>query len=153
MKKKISFVGLYSKSVTAVGFSGGKKNILFESEMFGATNFEIILGNCLVNAMIFIKKNIYFVKFSKISFYEFVNIPMMMIWSMFDKINLVFSFKRNSGSCVFHHNMCCLADFGLDQHICILNAMICIKKCFVNLFLVSFFFNFERALLVRLINL
>ena len=49
------------KSVSAVGFS--KKTIFWESfsfhrELFWVTNFGLVLLICIVNAMIFIKKNI-----------------------------------------------------------------------------------------------
>ena len=33
---------------------------------------------------------------------------------------------------VFYNDMCCLADFGLDQRGCIVNTMIVIKLYFVN---------------------
>ena len=75
--------GTLLKSVSAVGFSGkavffGK--CVFYSQMLGATNFGLVLGDCIGIAMIFINK--YFEKLSRISFYELVKIPIILIWAM-----------------------------------------------------------------------
>ena len=45
--------GTLLKSVSAVGFSGKEA---FHSQMFGATNFGLDLGDCNVIAMICVKK-------------------------------------------------------------------------------------------------
>ena len=50
--------GTLFKSVSAVGFLGEEaflESVSFHSEMLGATNFGLVLGDCLVNAMICIK--------------------------------------------------------------------------------------------------
>ena len=57
------------------------------------TNFGQGLRNCHVSAMIFIKK--YIVKLSRISFYEFLKIPIMIIGSMLEKLCLVFFFFKS----------------------------------------------------------
>jgi len=49
------------KSVSAVGFSEKPsfwESVSFHREMFSLTNFLLVLRICIVNAMIFIKKNI-----------------------------------------------------------------------------------------------
>ena len=49
------------KSVSAVGFSEKPsfwESVSFHREMFCATNFGLVRSICIVNAMIFIKKNI-----------------------------------------------------------------------------------------------
>ena len=49
------------KGVNAARFSGIATflgSVSFHSEMFGATTFELVLGDCIVNAMIFINKYI-----------------------------------------------------------------------------------------------
>ena len=61
--------GTLLKSVSAVGFLGKAdflESVSFHSQMLGATNFGLVLSNCIVIAMIFIKK--YIVKLSRISF-------------------------------------------------------------------------------------
>ena len=53
--------GTLLKSVSAVGFSEKTsfwESVSFHREMFHVTNFELVLRICIVNAMIFIKKNI-----------------------------------------------------------------------------------------------
>ena len=65
----------------------------FHSEILCATNFGLVLDNCLVNAMVFIKKNI--VKLSRIRFYELINIPVVIFWAIFEKVCLVIFFKSN----------------------------------------------------------
>ena len=53
--------GTLLKSVSAVGFSEKPsfwESVSFHREMFCVTNFLLVLRICIVNAMIFIKKNI-----------------------------------------------------------------------------------------------
>ena len=53
--------GILLKSVSAVGFlekSSFWEGVSFCREMFCVTNFLLVLRICIVNAMIFIKKNI-----------------------------------------------------------------------------------------------
>ena len=53
--------GTLVKSVSAVGFSEKPsfwESVSFHREMFCLTNFFLVLCICIVNAMIFIKKNI-----------------------------------------------------------------------------------------------
>ena len=66
------FCGTLLKSVRAVGFSEKQlflESGYFQSEMLGAANFGLVLGNFLVNAMIVIKK--YVVKLSRLIFLIF----------------------------------------------------------------------------------
>ena len=39
------------------GYLKRKENIFFYTDILGANNFRLVLGDCFVNAMIFIKKN------------------------------------------------------------------------------------------------
>ena len=60
MKKKLVLFETLLKSVSAVGFSGKAdflESVCFYSQMLGATSFGLVLGDCVVIAMIFIKKN------------------------------------------------------------------------------------------------
>ena len=53
--------GTLLKIVSAVGFSekpSFRESVSFHREIFGVTNFLIVLRICIVNAVIFIKKNI-----------------------------------------------------------------------------------------------
>ena len=52
-----------------------EKNLSVHREMLGAHNFRLVLGNCIVNAMICIRK--YRVKLSELDFYEMLKSP---IW-------------------------------------------------------------------------
>ena len=46
----------FTQGVNAVGFSGKRrfffKDYSFQCKVFGASNFGLVLGNCIVNAMI-----------------------------------------------------------------------------------------------------
>ena len=57
--KKLCFLGTLIKNVCAVGFSGKPdfflKGMFFFAMLF-VTNFEIVLGVCIVHVVVFIKK-------------------------------------------------------------------------------------------------
>ena len=81
--KKWCWVGLYSKVVRAVGFSGKPiflERVSFHHEMFDVTNFRLVLGVCIVNVVIFIKRKN--VNLFRIGFCELLKIPIMIILKM-----------------------------------------------------------------------
>ena len=83
--------GTLFKSVSTVGFSGKAdflESLSFHSQMQGATNCGLVLGDCIVIEMISIQK--YIVKLSRISFVELLKIPITIIWAMLKKLCLVF---------------------------------------------------------------
>ena len=50
--------GTVFKSINAVGFEGKEdfwESVSFHIEMYGATSFGLVLGDCLGNAIIFVK--------------------------------------------------------------------------------------------------
>ena len=54
--------GILLKSVNAVGFSGKAiflESVFFHSEMISVIIFGLVLGDCIVNAMIFIQKSMF----------------------------------------------------------------------------------------------
>ena len=90
IKWKTMLFGTLLKSVNVVGFSGKAavlESVSFHRQMLSTTNFQLVLGNCIVNAMIFIK--IYFVKLSMIGFYELLKIPIIIIGAMLKKVEEV----------------------------------------------------------------
>ena len=61
VKKKMVHLGALLKKSSAVGFSGKAAfwdSVSFHSQMLGATNFGLILDDCIVIAIIFIRKKI-----------------------------------------------------------------------------------------------
>ena len=95
--KKLCCVVLCSKVVGAVGFSGKSISfgncLFFFNKMLCVTNFEIVLGVCTVNVVVFSKKND--VNILRITFCELFKILIMVILKMFEKLNLFFLKKTN----------------------------------------------------------
>ena len=67
------------------------ESISFHSEILGETNFGLVLDSFLVNAMILINKT--YVKFSRISFYGMLKIPIIITWVLMKKVCLAIIFK------------------------------------------------------------
>ena len=65
------------------------ESVSFHSQILVATTFGLVLGDCIVIAIIFITK--YVVKLSRITFYELLKIPIIIIWAMLEKVCLVFT--------------------------------------------------------------
>ena len=87
--------GTLPKSVSEVGFWGKAaflESISFHSQMLVATNFGLVQGDRIIIANIFINTNI--VNFTRISFYELLKIPIVMISAMFEKLCLIFSSSK-----------------------------------------------------------
>ena len=83
---KWCFVGLYLKSICSVRFSG--KAAFWKEFNFTVKHWVwLIFTRPLGNMMFFVKKMI--VKLSTISFYKVLKIPIMIIWSMWEKLSLV----------------------------------------------------------------
>ena len=58
----------------------------------------------------------------------------------------IFSTTFYSDFGVFHHDMWFFfANNGLDQHVCIVNTIFLIKKLCVNLFWISFYYDFLKS--------
>ena len=80
IKWKKVLCGSLLKSVSAVRCSVKSaflESVSLYSQMLGATDFGLVLGDCIVIAMTFIQK--YVVKMSRISFYEFLKIPIITV--------------------------------------------------------------------------
>ena len=63
--KKVVLFGTLIKNVRAVGFSGKPdflERVFFHPAMFYATNFEIVLGVCIVKWLMFFVLNLIFQK-------------------------------------------------------------------------------------------
>ena len=59
IEEKKGFCGTLLKIVSEVGFSGKAfflESMSFHSQILGATNCGLVLGNCIGNAIIFIQK-------------------------------------------------------------------------------------------------
>ena len=85
------FFGTLIKNVHAVGFSGKPdflERVCFHRAMLFVTNFRIVLGVCIVNAMIFIKKIL--IKLFWITFYNLVKFIHVINLAMLTKLCLVF---------------------------------------------------------------
>ena len=84
LNPKIALCGTLFKSVSSVRRPGTEtflESVYFHSEMLVANNFGLVLGDYLVNVMIFIKK--YIIKLFRISFYELLKIPIMTVLASF----------------------------------------------------------------------
>ena len=93
--KIIVLGGTLLKIVSAVGFSekpSFRESVSFHREIFGATNFLIVLCICIVNAIIFIKKKT-LVNLFRITFCKLLEIINMIILAMLTKLWPVFFFK------------------------------------------------------------